>query len=53
MASTEKQNIIYDFIPTWDVQFGKLQKLTVAQQLQQAKKDFIGIGKCSWDSHRA
>ena len=48
-----KTHLIYDFIPTWDVQFGKIQKFTVAQQLQQAKKDFIGIGKSSWDSHRA
>ena len=48
-----KTHLICDFIPTWDVQFGKIQKLTVAQQLQQAKKDFIGIGKASWNSHRA
>ena len=48
-----KIHIIYNFIPTWDDQFGKIQKLTMAQQLQQAKKDFIGIGKSSWDSHRA
>ena len=50
-----KTHLICEFIPTWDVQFGKIQKLgtTVAQQLQQAKKDFIGIGKVSWNSHRA
>ena len=48
-----KTHLICEFVPTWDVQFGKIQKLTVAQQLQQAKKDFIGIGKVSWNSHRA
>ena len=46
-------HLICDFVPSWDVQFGKIQKLTVTQQLQQAKKDFIGIGKVSWNSHRA
>ena len=48
-----KIHIICDFVPSWDVQFGKIQKLTVTQQLQQAKKDLIGIGKVSWNSHRA
>ena len=48
-----KTHLICDFIPSWDVQFGKIHKFTVAQQLQQAKKDFIGIGKASWNSHRA
>ena len=42
-----KTHIICDFVPSWDVQFGKIQKLTVTQQLQQAKKDLIGIGKVS------
>ena len=46
-----KIHIICDFVPSWDVQFGKIQKLTVTQQLQQAKKDLIGIGKVSWNSH--
>ena len=40
-----KTHLICDFIPSWDVQFGKIHKFTVAQQLQQAKKDFIGIGE--------
>ena len=35
-----KTHLICDFVPSWDVQFGKIQKLTVTQQLQQAKKDF-------------
>ena len=26
-----KTHLICEFIPTWDVQFGKIQKLTVAQ----------------------
>ena len=44
-----KTHLICDFVPSWDVQFGKIHKFTVAQQLQQAKKDFIGIGKASWN----
>ena len=36
-----KTHIISDFIPTWDVQFGKIQKLTVEQKLEQTKKDFL------------
>ena len=36
-----KTHIITDFIPTWDVQFGKIQKLTVEQMLEQTKKDFL------------
>ena len=48
-----KTHIISDFIPIWDVESGKLQKPTFKQQMQQAKKDFIGAGKSSWDSHRA
>ena len=48
-----KTHLICDFVPSWDVQFGKIQKLTVTQQLQQAKKDFIGIGKVSRNPHRA
>ena len=36
-----KTHIISDFLPTSQ------------QQMQQAKKDFIAVGKSSWDSHRA
>ena len=45
-----KTHIINDFIPTWDGQFGKFQKLTVEQQLEQTKKDLIVIAKFFWDS---
>ena len=45
-----KPHIISDFIPTWDVQFGKIQKLTVEQQLEQTKKDFLVLSKAFWDS---
>ena len=45
-----KTHIISDFIPTWDVQFGKIQKLTVEQQLEQTKKDFLVLSKAFWDS---
>ena len=45
-----KTHIISDFIPTWDVQFGKIQKLTVKQQLEQTKKDFLVLSKAFWDS---
>ena len=45
-----KTHIISDFIPTWDVQFGKIQKLTVEQQLQETKKDFLVLNKAFWDS---
>ena len=45
-----KTHIISDFIPTWDVQFGKIQKLTVEQQLQETKKDFLVLSKAFWDS---
>ena len=48
-----KTHIISNFIPTWHVEFGKLHKPSFQQQMKQAKKDFIGIGKSSWDSHRA
>ena len=40
-----KTHIISDFIPTWDVQFGKIQKLTVEQKLEQTKKDFLVLTK--------
>ena len=45
-----KTHIIGDFIPTWDVQFGKIQKLTVEQQLEETKKDFLVLSKAFWDS---
>ena len=45
-----KTHIISDFIPTWDVQFGKIQKLTVEQKLEQTKKDFLVLTKDFWDS---
>ena len=45
-----KTHIISDFIPTWDVQFGKIQKLTVEQQLEETKKDFLVLSKAFWDS---
>ena len=45
-----KTHIISDFIPTWDVQFGKIQKLTVEQQLEETKKDFLVLSKAIWDS---
>ena len=45
-----KTRIISDFIPTWDVQFGKIQKLTVEQKLEQTKKDFLVLNKAFWDS---
>ena len=45
-----KTHIISDFIPTWDVQFGKIQKLTVEQKLEQTKKDFLVLNKAFWDS---
>ena len=45
-----KTHIVSDFIPTWDVQFGKIQKLTVEQQLEQTKKDFLVPNKAFWDS---
>ena len=45
-----KTHIITDFIPTWDVQFGKIQKLTVEQMLEQTKKDFFVMNKAFWDS---
>ena len=45
-----KTHIITDFIPTWDVQFGKVQKLTVEQMLEQTKKDFFVMNKAFWDS---
>ena len=45
-----KTHIISDFIPTWDVQFGKIQKLTVEQKLEQTKKDFLVLDKAFWDS---
>ena len=45
-----KTHIISDFIPTWDVQFGKIQKLTVEQQLEETKKDFLVLSKPFWDS---
>ena len=45
-----KTHIISNFIPTWDVQFGKIQKLTVEQQLEQTKKDFLVLSKAFWDS---
>ena len=38
-----KTHIIYDFIPTWDVQFGKIKKLTMEQQLEETNKDFMVI----------
>ena len=45
-----KTHIISDFIPTWDVHFGKIQKLTVEQQLEETKKDFLVLSKAFWDS---
>ena len=45
-----KTHIISDFIPTWDVQFEKIQKLTVEQKLEQTKKDFLVLNKAFWDS---
>ena len=45
-----KTHIINDFIPTWDVQFGKIKKLTVEQKLEQTKKDFLVLTKDFWDS---
>ena len=45
-----KTHIITDFIPTWDVQFGKIQKLTVEQMLEQTKKDFFIMNKAFSDS---
>ena len=45
-----KTHIINDFIPIWDVQFGKIQKLTLEQQLEQTKKDLIIMTKSLWDS---
>ena len=45
-----KTHIISDFIPTWDVQFGKIKKLTVEQKLEQSKKDFLVLNKAFWDS---
>ena len=45
-----KTHIISDFIPTWDVQFGKIKKLTVEQKLEQTKKDFLVLNKAFWDS---
>ena len=45
-----KTHIISDFIPTWDVQFGKIQKLTVEQKLEQTKKDFLVLTKDFLDS---
>ena len=45
-----KTHIISDFIPKSDVQFGKIQKLTVEQQLEQTKKDFLVLSKAFWDS---
>ena len=51
VASTEnKTHIISDFIPTWDVQFGKIKKLTVEQMLEETKKDFLVLNKAFWDS---
>ena len=38
-----KTHIIYDFIPTWDVQFGKIKKLTMEQQLEETNKDCMVI----------
>ena len=45
-----KTHIISDFVPTWDVQFRKIKKLTVEQMLEETKKDFLVLNKAFWDS---
>ena len=36
-----KTHIISDFIPTWDVQFGKIKKLTVEQSWNKLRRIFL------------
>ena len=45
-----KTHILCDFFPTLDVQFEKIQRLTVEQQLEGTKKDFLVLSKAFWDS---